>query len=83
MKNRLPDSLEIQVVSRFGRISASEGILPGGSSRAVFMALDRLKTSNPRGATCVLIFPNRGERYLDTIFSDEWVTAHFGNVKHL
>jgi cysteine synthase A len=23
---------------------------------------------------------DRGERYLDTIYSDEWVTAHFGDL---
>jgi cysteine synthase A len=24
--------------------------------------------------------PDRGERYLDTIYSDEWVMEHFGDV---
>jgi cysteine synthase A len=30
-----------------------------------------------------VIFPDRGERYLDTIYSDEWVAEHFGDVAHL
>ena len=31
----------------------------------------------------VAIFPDRGDRYLDTIYSDEWVEQHFGQVGHL
>ena len=27
-----------------------------------------------------MIFPDRGERYLDTIFCNEWVEEHFGSV---
>ena len=37
----------------------------------------------PAGATCALVFPDRGERYLDTIYDDDWVTTHFGDVSHL
>jgi cysteine synthase A len=43
------------------------------------MAVDRMKQYIPSGATCVVIFPDRGERYLDTIYSDEWVAEHFGD----
>jgi cysteine synthase A len=35
------------------------------------------------GATCVVILADRGERYLDTIYSDPWVEEHFGAVWHL
>jgi cysteine synthase A len=31
----------------------------------------------------VVIFHDRGERYLDTIYSDEWVAEHFGDIAHL
>ena len=27
--------------------------------------------------------PDRGERYLDTIYSESWVADHFGDVTHL
>jgi N-(2-amino-2-carboxyethyl)-L-glutamate synthase len=44
------------------------------------MALHAAAGEIPRDATCVMIFPDRGERYLDTIYSDEWVRMHFGDV---
>jgi cysteine synthase A len=47
------------------------------------MAIERLRPSLPKGAVCVAILADRGERYLDTIYSDEWVEKHFGNVSHL
>jgi cysteine synthase A len=61
----------------------SEAILAGGSSGGVLMAIEQVKERIPRRATCVLIFHDRGERYLDTIYSDEWVEEHFGDVAHL
>ena len=60
-----------------------EGILAGGSSGGVLMAFQRIKNEIPDGSTCVLIFPDRGERYLETIYSDAWVAKHFGEVSHL
>ena len=43
------------------------------------MAVDKLKAEIPAGATCVAILHDHGERYLDTIYSDEWVSRHFGD----
>ena len=57
-----------------------ESILAGGSSGGVLMALKNIMHELPRDANCALIFPDRGERYLDTIYSDEWVEKHFGDV---
>ena len=65
------------------RLVRSEAILIGGSSGAVLMAVDRLKDIIPAESTCVVIFADRGERYLDTIYSDEWVSEHFGDVSYL
>jgi cysteine synthase A len=59
------------------RLVSSEAILAGGSSGGIVSALDKVKDMIPRGSTCVLIFPDRGERYLDTIYSDAWVKKHF------
>ena len=53
-------------------------MLCGGSSGAVLMAVDMVKHRIPRNANCVAIFPDRGERYLDTIYSRPWVLEHFG-----
>ncbi|HEX5735290.1 MAG TPA: 2,3-diaminopropionate biosynthesis protein SbnA [Blastocatellia bacterium] len=65
------------------RLARQEALLVGGSSGAVLMAVEQIKEEIPEGAVCVLIFPDRGERYLDTIYSDSWVCEHFGEVSHL
>lgn len=56
-----------------------ESILAGGSSGAIVSALLREKL--PEDSTCVLLLADRGERYLETIYSDEWVTQHFGQLE--
>jgi N-(2-amino-2-carboxyethyl)-L-glutamate synthase len=65
------------------RLAQREAILAGGSSGGVLSAVERLKDRIPADATCVAILPDRGERYLDTIFCDTWVREHFGDVSHL
>lgn len=65
------------------RLARREAILAGGSSGAVVMAVEKMLPRLPEGATCAVILPDRGERYLDTIYSDEWVTTHFGDVSNL
>ncbi len=77
----LVTDLECVVACR--SLARQEAILVGGSSGGVFSALKRLQDEIPPGANCVLIFTDRGERYLDTIYSDDWVAEHFGDVSHL
>jgi len=60
-----------------------EAILAGGSSGGVVAAIDKLKDSIPAGAVCVAILPDRGERYLDTIYDDGWVRHYFGALEPL
>ncbi len=60
-----------------------EGILAGGSSGGVLTAVNQVRNEIPDGSYCVVIFPDRGERYLETVYSDSWVTEHFGAVSHL
>jgi cysteine synthase A len=62
------------------RLVKKEALLCGGSSGAVLMAVDMVKRRIPRDANCVAVFPDRGERYLDTIYSRDWVREHFGVV---
>jgi cysteine synthase A len=65
------------------RLMRSEAVLVGGSSGGVLMAIDKVEHRIPRDATCVAIFHDRGERYLDTVYSDDWVEAHFGDMSSL
>ncbi|HVG20253.1 MAG TPA: 2,3-diaminopropionate biosynthesis protein SbnA [Blastocatellia bacterium] len=64
-------------------LARREAVLAGGSSGAIIMAIKHLSPEIPEGATCVAILPDRGERYLDTIYSDSWVEERFGSLSHL
>ena len=65
------------------RLVREELILVGGSSGAVISAVNKSHSRIPDGSNCVVILPDRGDRYLDTIYSDQWVLEHFGDVSHL
>jgi N-(2-amino-2-carboxyethyl)-L-glutamate synthase len=65
------------------RLVSREAILAGGSSGGVLAAVEKLQERIPDGATCVAILPDRGERYLDTLFDDDWVREHVGDIEHL
>ena len=74
---------DLECVVGCRRLVRDEAILAGGSSGAVLMAIEQVKNEIKPGATCAAIFADKGERYLDTIYSDSWVEEHFGNVAHL
>ena len=74
---------DIECVIGCRRLLKKEAILAGGSSGAVISALDRVKGTITKGTNCVLILPDRGERYLDTIYSDSWVNEHLGEMPNL
>lgn len=74
---------DLDSVAGCRRLVEREAILAGGSSGAVTAALLRYRDRIPEGATCVLIYPDGGDRYLDTIYDDAWVLRHFGDVQHL
>jgi N-(2-amino-2-carboxyethyl)-L-glutamate synthase len=51
----------------------TEAIFAGGSTGAVVAAVRRLVPSLAPGSHVVAIFPDRGDRYLDRIWDDEWL----------
>lgn len=65
------------------RLVGTEAILGGGSTGAIISAVSQRRAELPENATCVLVLPDRGERYLDTIYSDEWVFEKFGDIRYL
>ena len=71
---------DVDCISGCRRLARKEAILAGGSAGAVIMAVEKIQHSIEPGANCVAIFPDRGERYLDTIYSNNWVETHFGPV---
>lgn len=65
------------------RLFHHEAFLAGGSSGAIISAIERSLTKIAQGSTCVAILPDRGERYLDTIYSKEWISQQFGDITPL
>ncbi|MCK7624204.1 2,3-diaminopropionate biosynthesis protein SbnA [Streptomyces sp. RS10V-4] len=74
---------DLEAVVGCRRLVRHEAILAGGSSGALVAALEQAAPDIPPGASCVLVLPDGGDRYLDTIYSDAWVRHHFGEVSHL
>ena len=65
------------------RLALAEGILAGGSSGGVLSAIGRIRDTIAAAAVVVAILPDRGERYLSSIYSDAWVARHFGDISAL
>lgn len=53
-----------------------EGILAGGSSGSIITAIQKVSATFPRPYRILTILPDRGERYLDTIYNDQWIEPH-------
>ncbi len=53
---------------------SAEGIFAGGSTGAVVAALRKLMPALPPSRV-VAIFPDRGDRYLDVVYDDDWLAA--------
>lgn len=60
------------------RLLRREAIFAGGSSGAVVAAIGKMGHRIPRGATVAAILCDRGDRYLDTIYSPHWIGENFG-----
>lgn len=52
------------------------GIIAGGSSGASAAAVRKLVDENKLLGLTVAIFPDRGDRYADTIYNDDWCKAN-------
>jgi cysteine synthase len=58
---------------------AKRGFLFGGSTGTVVSgALDWLSRHDTSQLTAVTISPDLGERYVETIYADDWVQQHYG-----
>lgn len=59
------------------RLLKKEALLCGGSSGAIVSAVKKYLPNIPDGSNCALMLCDRGERYLDTIYNENWVSEHF------
>lgn len=58
------------------RIAREEGILTGGSSGAAAVGALKAAKRLSKGRMIVTLFPDRGDRYLSKIYSDDWMRAN-------
>ncbi|MBW2962961.1 2,3-diaminopropionate biosynthesis protein SbnA [Mesonia aestuariivivens] len=58
-----------------------ENILVGGSSGGILSAVKKYQPQLPKGARCVVLLSDGGERYLDTIYNPSWLLKHIPHVK--
>jgi N-(2-amino-2-carboxyethyl)-L-glutamate synthase len=64
---------EAEAVAGSRRLLENEAILAGGSSGAIMSALARCDDIHLEACTVVAVLADSGERYLDTIYDDQWV----------
>ncbi len=62
-------------------LAEHEAILVGGSSGGVVAAALRLARRVRAGTRVAVIFADRGERYLDTIYNPAWLAMHCPDLK--
>jgi N-(2-amino-2-carboxyethyl)-L-glutamate synthase len=76
---RAPDQVvlvpEWETIRSCRRLAAGSGLLVGGSTGAVLAAVERLAGSIAPDATVVAISPDLGERYLGSVYDDDWVAS--------
>jgi cysteine synthase A len=59
-------------------VGQTESILAGASSGGVIAAVKQLESELTPGAVCAVIMHDKGERYLDTVYSNAWIQDQFG-----
>ncbi|ASS77259.1 2,3-diaminopropionate biosynthesis protein SbnA [Tumebacillus algifaecis] len=66
---------DLESVSGCNQLLDQEGIFAGGSSGSVIAALQKVLPTLPETARIAIILPDRGDRYLDTVYDAEWVKS--------
>ncbi|WP_156429663.1 pyridoxal-phosphate dependent enzyme [Burkholderia sp. TSV86] len=62
---------------------ARQGMLFGGSTGTVLCGVRQHAQHIPPDSCVVAISPDMGDRYVDTIFSPDWVAEHFPSLPHV
>ncbi len=69
---------DIHAVLGARRLLDLEGVLAGASAGAVMAALDEIAPELTPGSVVALLLSDRGDRYLDTVYDDDWVLNTLG-----
>lgn len=59
-------------------VARTYGLLLGGSTGTVLAAVRTMRDVIPPGSTVLAISPDLGDRYLNTVYDDDWVRDRFG-----
>lgn len=57
-----------------------EAVLAGASSGGTIAAIHKYRDRIEPGTVCAAILADRGERYMDTVYSDDWVLRNFDQL---
>ncbi|MCM2494901.1 2,3-diaminopropionate biosynthesis protein SbnA [Burkholderia glumae] len=71
---------EAEAIVMCRKLAARYGLLAGGSTGTVLAAVERLAPTLPPGSRIVAISPDQGDKYLNTVYSDEWVAERFPSL---
>jgi len=71
---------EVDTVAMCRYLARTNGFLAGGSTGTVLAAVHQWSRRMAPDASVVVISPDLGERYLDSIYDDDWVTRCFGSI---
>ncbi|MBD3627830.1 2,3-diaminopropionate biosynthesis protein SbnA [Cyclobacterium sp.] len=66
-----------QIIEGCWKLLRREAILAGGSTGAVVSAIEKTLMKIPTKSSIAFFISDRGERYLDTIYSKKWVLENF------
>lgn len=69
---------EVDTVMECRELSRRTGLLVGGSTGTVVRAIRMYAEHIPAGSKVVTISPDLGDRYLATVYNDEWVERTYG-----
>lgn len=70
---------EAESIRQCRRAARRYGLLVGGSTGAVLAAVEAMRDRVAAGSRVVAISPDLGDRYLDTVYDDDWVRSRFGS----
>jgi N-(2-amino-2-carboxyethyl)-L-glutamate synthase len=71
---------EVDTVAMCRYLARTNGFLAGGSTGTVLAGVHQWSKRMAPDASVVVISPDLGERYLDSVYDDDWVTRCFGSI---
>ncbi|WP_379153638.1 2,3-diaminopropionate biosynthesis protein SbnA [Paenibacillus sp. sgz5001063] len=76
--DRIIHVTDLDIVQGCRALARSESVLAGASSGGIIAAVKKMEQELAPGSVCTVILHDKGERYLDTVYSDSWILTQFG-----